>query len=361
MNLVALDTARSGPPPPTIVPALQLLRDFKPIEAIVDGLPVGRGALVAVTAPTGHGKTTVTTLLHASLCRGLTFAAREVTRGSVLVLAGENPDDYTMHLAATAQDLSLDGADLSRPRPMGSLLVVPGTFEIDYELEYLKGELARFGTDLVSVFVDTSAAFYTGADENDNVATRQHASSLRELTTLPGKPTVFVLCHPTKNAQRENLLPRGGGSFLAEVDANLTLWKDDSGIVTLHWAGKIRGPNFDPIRFELVPVELEGFKDCRGKPIWSVVARHLPDDRAEQMQAKAMSDDDILLMAMQAKRNGSLADLAKHCGWTNGAMQPMKARVFRRLKFLQEKGLVEQDRKDKWRLTPKGEKEADSL
>ena len=74
-----------------------------------------------------------------------------------------------------------------------------------------------------------------------------------------------------------------------------------------------------------------------------------------------MSDDDILLKAMQAKRNGSLADLAKHCGWTNGAMQPLKARVLRRLKFLQDKGLVDQDRKDKWRLTPKGEKEADLL
>ena len=41
------------------------------------------------------------------------------------------------------------------------------------------------------------------------------ASMLRELTTLPGRPTVFVLCHPTKTAQREGLLPRGGGAFIS--------------------------------------------------------------------------------------------------------------------------------------------------
>ena len=28
-------------------------------------------------------------------------------------------------------------------------------------------------------------------DENDNVAMRRHAPALRELTTLPGKPTVL--------------------------------------------------------------------------------------------------------------------------------------------------------------------------
>jgi hypothetical protein len=289
--------------------------------------------------------------------RGLAFAGREVTRGSVLDLQGENPDDGTMHIAATAQELGVDGADLCRPE--GALLVVPGTFAIDYELDYLKREIQS--SKLIAVFVDTSAAFYGADDENDNVSMRRHASMLRTLTELPGNPTVFVLCHPTKSAQRDNLLPRGGGAFLAEIDANLTLWKDDAGIVTLHWAGKIRGPSFDPIQFELVPVELEGFKDCRGRAIHSVVARHIPDERAEQLAARELDAGNRLLLAMLRKPEGSLADWCKACGFVSGTGQPQKSRISRLLTGLINDGLVEKARSGTYRLLPKGKKEAERL
>jgi hypothetical protein len=331
--------APAAPPPFEIVSAFELLKNFKPIESIVDGLPIGRGAIVAITGQTGHAKTTLCTLLEVALVKGLHFAGREVTKGSVLVLAGENPHDYTMHLAGQVQDLGLHGAQLSQCQPDSQMLVVPGTFSIDFELDYLITEVTHLRcTDLVAVFVDTSAAFYSADDENDNVAMRRHASVLRELSTLPGNPTVFVLCHPTKNAQRDNLLPRGGGSFLAEIDCNLTLWKDEANIVSLHWAGKIRGPSFEPIRFELVPITLEGYVDCRGKPISSVVARHLAEERAEHLAAKAASDDDTLLIAMQRKPNGSVRELAMACGWTTGGGVAQKSRAHARLQALKGHG-----------------------
>jgi hypothetical protein len=357
----ALPAANDERPRLTIVSAWTLLRDFKPIESIVDGLPMPRGGLVCITAPTGHGKTTLSALLQAALCRGLPFAGREVTRGSVLVLAGENPDDYTMHLAATTQDLGLKGEDLAQFPPMGQLLVVPGTFQFLDEVDYLADYLSITCADgLVAVFVDTSAAFFSGDDENDNAAMRRHASALRELCNLPGRPTVFVLCHPTKNAGPDNLVPRGGGAFLAEVDVNLTLWKDEAGIVTLHH-GKSRGPGFDPIRFELASIELEGMKDARGRPIFSVAGRHLAEERAEQIAAKAGNDQDVLLVAMQRRPGASLRELAAQCGWTTGMGKPQVGRTDRTLKELGRGGHVEQDRKGTWRLTPKGQKEADRL
>ena len=52
--------------------------------------------------------------------------------------------------------------------------------------------------------------------------------------------------------RKENLLPRGGSAFVNEVDGNLSLWSDDNGRTTqLHWFGKLRGPGFEPIDFEL--------------------------------------------------------------------------------------------------------------
>lgn len=349
-----------GREPPKVVPGCLLLESFKPIESIIDGLPTGRGALVSITAPTGHGKTTVSALMEVALCRGSTFAGRDVTQGSVLVLAGENPDDYIMHLKATLQDQGLVSRDVNRVNS-GQLLVIPGTFSIDYEIDYLRERIKALYVKLVAVFVDTSAAFYTAADENSNVDMRRHASMLRELTGLPGDPTVFVLCHPVKTAQRDSLLPRGGGAFLAEVDANLTLWKDDAGIVSLHWCGKIRGPSFDPVRFELAQVELDGVKDVRGRPIFSVAARHIPDERAEQLEAKALGDENTLLIAMRRKPQASLAELSLACGWASGAGTPNKARVHRLLQTLKAHGLVEKNRSNVWCLTAKGRKEVDDL
>lgn len=356
MNMATASPIAMGPPPLKLVTALHLLKNFKPIESLIDGIPMPRGGLVSITAPTGHGKTTISTLIEVSLCRGLPFAGREVTQGSVLVLAGENPDDFTMHLTATAQDLHLDNADLSRPLPMGQLLVVPGTFDVEHELGGLSVQLQAWNTELCAIFVDTSASFFTGTDENDNVAMRRHASSLRALTELPGRPTVFVLCHPTKGATRESLLPRGGGSFIAEVDANLTLWKDESGVVTLHWAGKIRGPSFDPIRFELCKVELKGVKDARGQPIFSVAARHLADEQAEQIEAKAINDENRLLLAMSRDKDASQADWALACGWANSAGIPNKARVNRTLKKLSDQGQADKTHLGCWRLTSRGRK-----
>jgi len=53
---------------------------------------------------------------------------------------------------------------------------------------------------------------------------------MRSLTELQGGPTVLVLCHPTKNATADNLIPRGGGSFIAEIDGNLCARKSDSAV-----------------------------------------------------------------------------------------------------------------------------------
>lgn len=348
-----------GPPLPPILSASNFLADFRPIEPIIEGLPVGRGALVCVTGATGSGKTTLCCLLESALHSGRPFAGREVTGGSVLVLAGENPDDFAMHLTATLQDQGIDPDDLGLTAERG-FMVVPGTFNVAYQVEHIRETVTALGMDLVAVFVDTSAAYFMDDNENDNVAMRRHASALRELTTLPGNPTAFILCHPVKNAMRDNLIPRGGGAFLAEVDANLTVSNDD-GVVTLHWQGKIRGAPFDPIRFELASVELAGHTDTRGRPITSVAARHIPDERAEQLQAKQLSDENRLLIAMWRKPGASVADLAMAAGFTVGMGTPAKSKVSRLLGKLEKQGLAKKSRSGAWVLTPSGKTEAQEV
>lgn len=316
---------------------------------LIDGI-VPRGQLYALTGPTGHGKTALAALAQCCIANGIAFAGRECERGRVLVLAGENPDDYGLRLLATAQVLRIPPPEMTR-----DIGVIAGSFALGAATPHIAEAAGRFG-ELAAVFVDTSAAYFDGDDENANVAMRMHASRLRALCELPGRPAVIVLCHPTKNPTKDNLLPRGGGAFLAEVDGNLTCWREDS-MVTLHWAGKLRGPGFDALQFELQPQVL-GLTDTKGRHVHSVAVAPIGDDRAEALAERALSDENRVLVAMLRKPSGSVSDLAMGAGMTDGGGRPQKSRVHRLLGTLKAQGLARQTRGGTWTLTNKGRDEA---
>jgi hypothetical protein len=188
---------------------------------------------------------------------------------------------------------------------------------------------------------------------------RQHASRLRALCDLPGRPACIVLAHPTKNATRDNLLPRGGGAFLAEIDGNLTCWREGS-LVTLSWGGKLRGPGFEPVQFELLPQTL-AIVDSRGRSVPSVAALPVNDDKAEALGDAALSDENILLAAMHRLPGASVAELASEAGFVQSEGHPLKSKVHRLLTGLAAQGLARKSRTGRWALTPKGRAETKEL
>ena len=79
---------------------------------------------------------------------------------------------------------------------------------------------------------------------------------------------MLAATHPTKYAAADNLLPRGGSSFLNEVDGNLTLWADEEqATTTLHWQGKFRGMTFGPIQFAFQSCEHPSWTLRSGDPV----------------------------------------------------------------------------------------------
>jgi hypothetical protein len=194
------------------------------------------------------------------------------------------------------------------------------------------------GVDLI--IVDTSAAYFNGKDELSNTEMGAHARMLRTLTTLPGGPCVLVLCHPVKHVtDPSQLLPRGGGAFLAEVDGNLTLWKHDGNLLDLHHSDKLRGPGFEPISLRLDTVNTARLKDKKGRLIPTVRAVWISDAETDRETEHARGDENILLRAMLIP-DQSIAELAIACNWLTSSGEAYKSKVQRVLKRLENDKLA---------------------
>ena len=339
------------------VSSARFVAGFRPPDYLLYGV-VQRGFVYSFTAPTGTGKTAINMLLAASAALERPVGDREIAKARVLYLAGENPDDIRARWIALWEKMGFDPEAID-------VHFVPGRIDIDplkptALAEAVHAEASRLG-GVHLVFVDTSAAYFPGDDENNNVQAGRWARQLRALTDLPGHPCVIVATHPTKNAPDYNLLPRGGGAFLAEMDGNLTASAYDN-VVRVHWQGKFRGPDFSPLHFELRNVTSEKLRDSRGRLMPTVIAAALDeDDAGPEPAAEAISDTDTLLKAMLDNPGASMSTLARAAGWTiAGSGQPHKSKVSRTMIRLQRQKLVEA-RRGKWRLTEAGQKQAEAL
>lgn len=339
---------------PPFVSCQEFIAQYEPAVPVFESLAcTAQRRVVLLTGRTHHGKTSLFALQQVCIAHGLPFAGKPTTQGRVLVFCGENPEDYRLHLAATLLHLGLD------PDAQRDIVVVPGRFDIGACNAECKRRVAALdGNGVHAVFIDTSASYFNGDDDKDNMQMYQHASDLRSLARLPGEPLVCVACHPVKGAERDKLVPRGGGAFLNELDANLTVWKDaGSDTIELSWCEKLRAPSFEPMTFELCPVRLPcRFDTLDGQPMFSVAAEHASAGRTQQLEDEKESDQVALLRAFAASPGASLADLAKGLNWTMGKdASPAKVKVGRMLDALKARGLLKHE-SGALVLTPTGKK-----
>jgi hypothetical protein len=323
----------------------RFLADFAPPNYLVDGI-IQCGYLYSLTARTNHGKTTVAMFVAMCVDRGVQMHGREVMKGTVLFLAGENSDDIRARFLVAADYYGFD-PNTSKIR------VIDGVINLGNQMPAIQAEAAAID-DLMLVVVDTAAAYFPGDETNSNSQQAAYARLLRQLTMLRGKPTVLVNCHPIKNAAKDNLLPAGGGAFLNEVDGNLTLWADDKQ-VTLHWQGKFRGPEFEPLPFELVKAETPRVVDAKGRPMPSVVAVPIADTALEAGERKREEEENRVLWVLADNPRASFMRIAQKCDFIIDGRE-QKAKVQRIVARLFADKLVAKHR-GRYRLTALGRKE----
>jgi hypothetical protein len=178
---------------------------------------------------------------------------------------------------------------------------------------------------------------------------------LRELIDIiPGKPAVIANVHPVKNAEADKLLPAGGGSFLNQVDGNLTAAKTDN-TIELHWQGKYRGVEFAPMHFMLRTVTHERLKDSRDRPMPTVVCDWISDGAKEEIGKQKLNDEDRLLALIKTNPRATQVSLAMQMGWKLFNGEPHKMKASRVIKAMKQAKLIKETRAGNYGLTDEGE------
>jgi hypothetical protein len=328
----------------------EFVSQFQPPDYLFDGI-IRRRFLYGLTAPTNAGKTAVAIRLAAHVALGTPLGRREVAQGKVLFLAGENADDARMRWIKMCEELAIEQA-------AENVFWIPNRLSISAMRERINTETNQNGPFNL-IIIDSAAAFFECDDENNNSQYGNYARVLRTLVAIRGGPSILVLCHPIKNFSLDNLLPRGGGAFLNELDSNLVLIpvSETPKVSELHWHGKHRGPDFAPISFKLTPRTSEKIKDSKGRLIWTVTAAPLTRGEVDAAESTGIRRQEELIAAMQRQPGASLAKLAEACGWTYASGEPNKSLVNRTMTDLQKRGVVKLEG-GHWTLTKTGQKEA---
>lgn len=158
-------------------------------QYLIEGILQQR-RVISLTGKTGDGKTALQLYFASLLATGTPLGKREVERCRVLYLAGENPDDVRARWLAMSDALDFDAATID-------VHFVEGVFSVSGQLERVRAEAEAVG-GFGAVIVDTSAAYFEGDAENDNVQLGNWARMLRKLTELPGGRWCLSAVTPSK-------------------------------------------------------------------------------------------------------------------------------------------------------------------
>ena len=235
-------------------------------------------------------------------------------------MAGENYADVQMRWMGLKRDMGItERLDVHFMR---------GAKKLTDIIPQIEREVARKNMKPNVIIIDTAAAFFPGENENDNNENGEYARQLRTLCNLPGNPTVIVLCHPTKSAKDiGEMVPRGGGAFLNEVDGNIGVLKAAPRSLWLQLASSV-GPEFAPLNFALKGVTHPKLITSAGKSIPTVIAEPISYDEVQRRDETGRKDEDNVLELLCNNPKGmKQADIAKALTWRhdNKAKRALKS------------------------------------
>jgi hypothetical protein len=108
----------------------------------------------------------------------------------------------------------------------------------------------------------------------------------------------------------------------------------------MHWQGKFRGADFNPLTFRLHTVTHERLKNAKGKEIPTVIAKFSSEAEQEAIAQANRTDRATVLDEIIKDGKASVAQYAVRCGWYLHDGRPNKNRAHRVIKDLKKQKLI---------------------
>lgn len=326
----------------------EAIQDLKPPIYCIENLLI-QGYLYTLTARQNHGKTTLMALMAACISRGEMLGDRRTVSGPVLILSGENSYDTRLKFKI------LTIADKE------NIYEWPHSIDLKKGGEKLVNQIREFYGDIQfrAVFVDSLQAYFGDGDMNGNSEALALIKAIRQLTTINGNPTVVALAHPVKNADKDSLVPYGGGSIMNEIDTNLTLWLDGN-LAVLHHT-KARQPSFFPQMFELEAVQVEGLITNFDQKVTTTRFNSLDYKASQRIEEMETYITEQVLLQFDNECSPSFTEVGKAVlvglAYANLSDAAKKSQAEREIKRLLKDGFLAKNASSRYEATHAGKKE----
>lgn len=312
----------------TAKPLGVFLRESEAIEFVIDDV-YRRGWLYTITGSTGSGKTGIAVSVALCVASGVSVGKHPTQAGPVLYIAGENPDDVRGRFLATLQ--RGEWAD----DVLDKVHVIDQSFLLAERIDDMEAIIDTLNPVMIVVDTDQAVSLSGAESENDNGVRMKHAKTLRRLVRRPCRPTVLDLCHPNGAATKDNLVPRGGSSFLNEIDGNTRCWRDDTVTTLSSDPNKFRGTAFE-LGFRKEEVTLDELRDTKGRHIAMPVFIPADDQTLVMEHASQYTDRQRLLKVMHMYPHMNQLGWLDQLEWKTPSGEPNKPKISRMLKALRE-------------------------
>jgi hypothetical protein len=188
-------------PPSRVTGAAAFMRTYSPISYTIEGL-LPSGYIYTLTAKTGAGKTAFAQAATLAVAMNRPdIIGLDVEPGRVAYVTLENPIDFKMKLAVGCHVHNIKWSDIDQ-----RVAIIEGRDTPEQIAEGLKLDAEANGPFQL-VNIDTLQAGFSvggGGKFNENEDILAYVMRLRQLTELPGQPSVLVPC---QECHRRRLAP----------------------------------------------------------------------------------------------------------------------------------------------------------
>lgn len=235
----------------------QIIAEMRAREMIVENL-LERETIVLATGQSNSGKTTVLEYLAFCVALGLPFGPHKTMRGRVLWIAGEDSYNARLRFMAMCTEYGVQPAELDE-----TLLVLSqpvAVLDKAHMNAFHKAVDEQVGADasFTLVLIDSKSVCWGGEDENSNDENAQFVQDLGKHFVAMYGSSVIVTHHVTKSKEKEEQTARGASALINNIDHEWKFEMRAMSMTTIMEPGKLRIARWEPMRFAIKVVELDG-------------------------------------------------------------------------------------------------------